>query len=152
MAEKYVVDGAMLLCSNGSVCVFLQVEEDRKIKINGKYVANKSDVFEENIPDFGTCKALGGLISNPDGREFVMTAMTQFDGSVEEVLVRDDTPCELKTDHVSRSVGGEGILTPWLDCKDNVLIADHPAVLESSYIMCTAGGGTITVEDTGQDE
>jgi len=41
-------------------------------------------------------------------------------------------------------------LTPWLDCKDDVIVAGHPAVLTSSKLMCSKGGGTISVDGSGQ--
>ena len=42
------------------------------------------------------------------------------------------------------------ILTPWLECKGDVIISGHLAVLKSSYLMCMAGGGKITVTGSGQ--
>jgi len=40
--------------------------------------------------------------------------------------------------------------TPWLDCEDDVIVAGHPAVLTSSKILCSIGGGAISVDSSGQ--
>ena len=42
-------------------------------------------------------------------------------------------------------------LTPWIECKEDVIVAGHPAVLTTSFLMCKAGGGMITVSDSGQE-
>ena len=42
------------------------------------------------------------------------------------------------------------ILTPWLECKDDVIVAGHPAVLETSEMMCATGGGRIIIVFSGQ--
>ena len=155
MSEKYVVNGARLKCSachDKNHTVPLEVLGERRIKINGKYVANKSDVFSENIGDFGKCKNLSPLEDCPRMNRIMNNAMRPEGISAElfdQEVARDLKPCVREG---SRGDGGIGSLTPWLDCKEDVMVAGHPAVVESSYIMCVAGGGTITVVDSGQDE
>jgi len=154
VSEKYVVHGAKLKCSgcaDESCHVDLKVTDDRRIKINGEYVANKSDVFAENISDFGECKNLSPISFQGLSPQVQFYAMQQTSRVIDIPEIRDFQPCALKEDRTSRESGGRDILTPWLDCKEDVLVAGHPAVVESSYIMCTAGGGMITVDHTGQD-
>ena len=147
MSEKYVVAGALLKCdgSYDEEGVELYIEDDRKIKIDGKYVANKSDVFYENIPSFGKCKNLsqdcpGDCESDDDSDE------TDDESDYTEDCIQE---CIREG---NRGGGEIGSLTPWLDCKDDVLIAGHPAVLESSYLMCVVGGGTIKVDVEGSGQ
>jgi len=155
VSEKYVVHGAKLKCNQGSACVLLSVKDDRRIKIDGKYIANKSDVFKENIPAFGNCQALGGLVDPPGGPDWSPNHMTLISGGMDRNLVRENIPCEIMGSRPDDDgLGGDPniSLTPWLDCKEDVLIGGHPAVVESSYIMCTVGGGTIEIIESGQSE
>ncbi|MCL2152488.1 MAG: DUF4280 domain-containing protein [Oscillospiraceae bacterium] len=109
MSTEYVVASAKLSCVCGSRTVGLAVHFDRHITSQNKFVANRSDIRVENIPNFGTCNAL------------------------QSACVREDAS-----------------LTPWLEYKDDVIVAGHPAVLKSSILMCSIGGGTISVDSSGQ--
>ena len=137
MAEKYVVSGARLKCSNSSTIVRLNILRDRHIHIeqNGNFIANKSDVFPDNIRTFGQCQ---GCTSDEDENGDACSVDSAGRGGR---CIREG----------SRD-GDFGSFTPWLGCKEDVLIAGQPAVLESSYIWCLAGGGKITVADSGQEE
>ena len=149
MSEEYVVEGAMLKCSASDdeyKRVALYIEDDRKIKIDGKYVANKSDIYVENIPSFGLCKNLS--------QEYSVDCSLDDDSDETDTESEDEEECKQPCEREgNREDGGIGSLTPWLDCKDDVLIAGHPAVLESSYLMCIVGGGTISIdEETGSGQ
>ena len=119
--ERYVVHGAWLRCSRGSHLVPLTILIDRRIKVGNQFIANKSDVFRANVCYFGTCE------------------------SRKSACVRTGNRPNVSTENIIPTS-----LTPWIDCKENVLIAGHPAVLESSYMLCTVGGGIITVRSSGQ--
>jgi len=109
MSVEYVVASARLRCTCGSGTVGLRLPVDRHISSGMRFIANRSDMFLDNIGSFGTCSALQS-------------------GCIRE----------------------ERSLTPWLDCKDNVIVAGHEAVLKTSILMCSIGGGTISVDDSGQ--
>jgi len=42
------------------------------------------------------------------------------------------------------------VCVAWIAGKSDSLVDNLPALIDSDIIVCTAGGGTITIEDSGQ--
>ena len=122
---KYVCNGAVLKCSQAmppSISTLIVIPPD--VKAEKKQMANMMDyVPMTNIPTFGLCNAK----ANPA----VIAATSAALG------VHTPAPCI------------PNIVTPWIECKTDVLVRKNPAVLKSSSLQCM-WSGKISVNSEGQ--
>jgi len=122
--SSYVVEGATLKCDYGDSTSKLKIPVKHEIFINGKCQGNMMDcVPMVNIMPFGMCSNL----LNPT----VAAATAANYGKLQKM------PCI------------PAIVTTWLECKNDVLVDNFPAILKSSTLGC-AYLGVISVEDDGQ--
>ena len=146
MGEEYVVDGAKLNCEFGSKLSRLVVPKHRHIKVNGKLLANKSDVNlgQNCILSFGNCSC-----SSSSNYTFIEDASEEdisiipygrtIEHKHQRMLAADVTACS------------PDVVIPWLSAKEDVFAADIDAVLKSSWTICNRGG-YITIVTSGQEE
>ena len=108
MAE-YVVSGAKLKCTFGTIPASLNVVKPKGVSINDKQIATMEDsVPIVNIGCFGKCN----------------------------VVPTAPKPCM-----------PEGV---WMNISPTVRASEIPVLTENSCIICLAGGGEITITDSGQ--
>jgi hypothetical protein len=122
--QSYVVAGAVLSCSYGSTKSKLQAPFSHGVYSRGKAQLNIMDYKPNiNIMPFGLC----GSMANP-----AVAAATAANNGV---LTR--MPCT------------PVVTMPWMNGKQNVLIAKHPALLNKCTNQCMYAG-TISIVDDGQ--
>lgn len=122
--DSYVVEGATLKCSFGDSTSNLKIPINHEVYINDKIQGNMMDYIPmANIMPFGMCSSL----ENPT----VATATAAANGVLQKM------PCI------------PALTAPWAFCKNDVLIANFPAILKSSKLFC-AWCGVISVENDGQ--
>jgi len=116
--------GATLQCNQGDRQSKLQLPTHHRVFIKGKPQANIMDFQPTiNVPPFGMCKSM----ANPA----VAAATAANHGRLQKM------PCT-------------PVLTmPWINGKDDKLVAGAPALLNKSTQMCLYCG-KITIEDDGQ--
>lgn len=124
MDQSYVVQGAKLKCSFGDSESTFQIPMDHKIYIRNKPQGNIMDFKPNiNILPFGMCSSL----ANPT----VAAATAANNGRLQKM------PCIPAT------------VMPWFMGKNDKLLENFPALLNSSTTMCM-WCGKITITDDGQ--
>ncbi|OPZ90135.1 MAG: hypothetical protein BWY74_02443 [Firmicutes bacterium ADurb.Bin419] len=122
--DSYVVEGATLKCSFGDSSSKFMVPMKHEAYINDKSQGNMMDFTPMvNIKPFGMCSS----IANP-----MVAQATSAAGGVLQKM-----PCIPATS------------SPWMCCKNDLLITGFPAILKSSTLMCM-WCGVIEIEDDGQ--
>jgi hypothetical protein len=124
MADSYVVKGATLKCSFGDSDSMLDIPQGHNIFINKVPQANVMDYMPNvNIKPFGQCSSL----ANPT----VAAATAVNYGKLQKM------PCVPIT------------VAPWAGAQTGLLLADFPALLKSSKLLCI-WCGQITIDKDGQ--
>jgi len=88
-----------------------------------------------------------GLMLTPDRH---ITSRYRFVANRSDIRVENIVDFGICSALQSKCIRTDVSFTPWLECKDNVVVAGHYAVLDTSVLMCSMGGGTISVDDSGQ--
>lgn len=123
--QSYVVTGAVLSCSQESAKSKLQTPFSHGVYSRGKAQMNIMDYKPNiNIMPFGMCSSM----ANPA----VAAATAANSGKLTKM------PCT------------PIVTMPWLNGKQNVLIAKQPALMNKCTNHCIYKG-TISIEDDGQE-
>ncbi|MBG9943112.1 DUF4280 domain-containing protein [Brevibacillus formosus] len=124
--KSYVVAGAILSCDYGSQKNKLKTPFSHGVYIRNQAQMNVNDYMPKvNIMPFGKCKCE----KNP-----TVAAATAANNGVLKPM-----PCV------------PVVTMPWIDGKADVLVENHPALLNTSTNMCIYGG-CIRIEDDGQEQ
>lgn len=121
---QIVTAGASLKCSYGTFPSTLNVSSQTKCIASGKPIATiKDTAFNMNIPAFGMCTSM----LNPQ----VQAATTAALG------ILTPQPCTLMA------------AGTWI-CKSHCIVGGTPCLTSEGELVCTLGGGSITVATSGQ--
>lgn len=121
-----VVAGAAAVCSFGTGPGTIYATSQTACLIDGKPVATIQDATPSNVTSFTMCTSL----ANPQVAAATAAAMG----------VLTPQPCTLAPAGV------------WIPSKPGVLVGGQPCLTNECKLLCSVGGGTITITSPGQSK